>query len=187
MSTAILTEPAEAEIPRLKGELYEVIDGERVELPPMAILSIWFASLLHEHLAAYARAKKLGRVLSEALFHLPAPVLRDRRPDVAFVSYERWGQKVPRERNAWDVVPNLNVEVVSPTDGAEELETKINEYQRVGVDLVWVIYPLTGKVYVHESPTQVRILTPTDVLDGGKVLPGFRLQLAELFAEVEAD
>ena len=50
------------------------------------------------------------------LFDL-TPVQRQRRPDVAFVSYNRWPRqrRVPRTE-AWEVVPNLVVEVVSPTD-----------------------------------------------------------------------
>lgn len=93
----------------------------------MAVYSVWIASLIHEHLAVFARTQGVGRALSEALFHLPSPVSRDRRPDVAFVSYQRWAKNrsVPRTGNAWNVVPNLNVEVVSPTDSAEELQEKV--------------------------------------------------------------
>lgn len=151
----------------------------------MAIYSVWMASLIHEYLAVFARTQNLGRALSEALFHLPPPVNRDRRPDVAFVSYQRWSKNrsVPRTGNAWDVVPNLNVEVVSPTDAAEELQDKIEEYFRVGVELVWVVYPPQGKIFVYRSTTQVQVLTIKDELDGGTVLPGFRLPLSELFAE----
>ena len=190
MSTAILSgPPSTEEIPLLKAELFEVIDGERVVLPSMATLSTWFASILHLQLTAFDQTKKLGRALSQGLFRLPAPVNRDRRTDIAFVSYQRWAKerKVPRDGHAWDVVPNLCIEVVSPTDGAEELETKVIEYFRVGVEMVWVVYPLAGRFYVYESSTQVRRLTANDELDGGAVLPGFRLALAELFAEASEE
>jgi Uma2 family endonuclease len=170
-------------------ELYEIIDGQRIGLPPMAVYSVWIASLIHEHLAVFARTQGVGRALSEALFHLPSPVSRDRRPDVAFVSYQRWAKNrsVPRTGNAWNVVPNLNVEVVSPTDSAEELQEKVEEYFRVGVELVWVVYPPQSKIYAYSSPTQVQVLTTADELDGGSVLPGFRLALSELFAEPAED
>src|ERR1019366_4653165 len=136
------------------------------------------------YLGNFVDAKALGRAVAEGLFHMPAPVNRDRRPDVAFVSYQRWPKtrSVPRTDNAWDVVPNLTTEVVSPTDSVYELEQKIVEYFQVGVELVWVVYPSQSKIHVLVAPTQIQVLTATDVLDGGAVLPGFRLPLAELFA-----
>jgi Uma2 family endonuclease len=166
-------------------DLYEVIDGKRVGLPPMGIYSVLLASYLVRHLGNFADAKALGRAVAEGLFHMPAPVNRDRRPDVAFVSYDRWPKtrSVPRTDNAWDVVPNLATEVVSPTDSVYELEQKIVEYFQVGVELVWVVYPSQSKIHVLVGPTQIQVLTATDVLDGGAVLPGFRLPLADLFAE----
>ena len=189
METATIQEPVSTLAAGGDGKLYEVIDGQRVVLPPMGILAVWIASTLHEFLGPFGRKRQLGRALSDALFHLPAPINRDRRPDVAFVSYQRWpkNRPLPPTDNAWDVVPDLAVEVVSPTDKAEELQEKIAEYFRAGVTLVWVVYPLRSQVYVYQSPTQIRVLTAADELDGDPVLPGFRLSLAELFAEATAN
>ncbi len=75
------------------------------------------------------------------------------------------------------------VEVVSPTDVAEEIQAKIAEYLRAGVTLVWVIYPQRQQVHVYENAATIRVLNRTDELDGGIVLPGFRLPLTELFLE----
>jgi Uma2 family endonuclease len=181
MSTATLQEPIDGVA---DDELYEVIDGIRVRTPPMGVFAVWIASRLGRFLGQFAD-EKLGRVIIEALFHLPAPVNRDRRPDIAFVSYERWAKDrpMPQTDNAWDVVPNLTTEVVSPTDKADEIELKITEYFRAGVELVWVVYPMQGKIYVHSSPTQITALTRAEVLDGGTVVPGFKLALAELFTQ----
>jgi Uma2 family endonuclease len=117
------------------------------------------------------------------MFHLPPPVHRNRRPDVAFVSYQSYPREraVPSDDGAWEVVPDLAVEVVSPNDMAEEVMTKVTDYLRAGARLVWVIYPRLVQVIVFESLTQVRGLTRTDTLDGGIVLPGFTLPLATLF------
>jgi Uma2 family endonuclease len=165
-------------------ELYEVVDGQRVRTPPMATISVWTASELARHLGNFAVAK-LGRVITEALFHLPAPINRDRRPDVAFVSYKRWPKTKPvPSGDPWDVVPNLAIEVVSPTDKAGELETKIAEYFSAGVELAWVVYPTLSKIHVYSSPTQpITVFNVGDVLDGDTVVPGFKLPLAELFTE----
>jgi len=183
MTTATLT-PGIAE-----DDLYEIIDGKRIGTPPMAIYSVFLAFQLAWHLATFAYAKHLGRAVTEGLFHLPAPVNRDRRPDLAFVSYDRWAKNrsIPRTDNAWNVVPNLTTEVVSPTDSVVELEKKIVEYFHSGVELVWVVHPDQSKIHVYQSPTQIQVLTMTDALEGGTVLPGFRLPLAELFAEPPED
>jgi Uma2 family endonuclease len=184
MSTATIQEPDSVVG---DDELYEVIDGRRVRTPPMGVFAVWIASHLYRHLANFATAQHRGHAITEALFHLPAPVNRDRRPDVAFVSFQRWAKNrpIPRLDNAWDVVPNLTTEVVSPTDTAEELQQKIAEYFRVGVELVWVVYPMQSQIHVYSAPTQVAVLARADTLDGGSVLPGFRLALADLFVDAD--
>jgi Uma2 family endonuclease len=103
---------------------------------------------------------------------------------VAFVSYERWPEPVIARENAWHVVPDLAVEVVSPTNLAEEIDTKIADYFQAGVRLVWVIYPDSGRVYVYRSPTQVTVLERTDTMDGGEVLPGLQLPIERLYEAV---
>ena len=96
---------------------YEVVDEKIVELAPMGAYEIRLASVLQAHLEIFASQHQLGRAVQEMLFDLGPTVRRKRRPDVAFVSYERWPRqrRVPRAE-AWDVVPNLAVEVVSRSD-----------------------------------------------------------------------
>lgn len=182
MSSAILEQPQSP--PVGDDELYEVIDGIRVRTPPMAVYSVWIANRLVRFLANFAE-ERLGWAITEALFHLPAPINRDRRPDIAFVSYQRWPKEkpMPPTDDAWDVVPNLVVEVVSPSDNINELEQKIVEYFRVGVQLVWVVHPTGNKIHVYQSPTQISGLAKHETLDGGSVVPGFRLPLSELFTQ----
>jgi Uma2 family endonuclease len=162
--------------------LYEVVNGQRREVPPMGAFETHVASVLGRWLSHFAWPHRLGNVENEMLFLLDVATGLQRRPDVAYVSYERWprGRPVPRTP-FWDVVPDLTVEVVSPTNTATEILDKIDEFFRAGVRLVWVIYPVKEQIYVYESPTVIRVLTPGDELDGGAVLPGFRLPLATLF------
>lgn len=109
-----------------------------------------------------------------------------RRPDLAFVSYERWPkkQRVPRTP-AWGVVPDLAIEVISPSNLAEDVILKLGEYFRAGVRRVWVIYPVEEHFYIYDSLTTVRILTRADRLEDEAVLPGFSLPLSELFESGE--
>jgi Uma2 family endonuclease len=164
--------------------LYEVVNGEHVELPPMGVYESGISSDLGGFITAHARARKLGRSRIETLFRLVAAGGVERRPDVAYVSYERWAKdrRIPTA-NAWEVTPNLAVEVISPSNTADEIQTKLHEYFRAGVELVWVIYPREQEVYVYTAPTQVTILDRMGELDGGNVLPGFKLPVAALFED----
>lgn len=163
--------------------LYEVVNGQRKEVPRMGALAATIASFLVSHLNFFAWQHKLGFAVTEVLLQL-RPGSPQRRPDLAFIRYERW--TVPpqpaEDPPAWPVVPNLAVEIVSPNNLAEEIEEKLEEYFQAGVEQVWVIYPLRRRVYAYESLTQARILTENDELDGGTMLPGFRLSIATLFS-----
>src|SRR4051812_12219245 len=115
------TRPPETrgDAPPPDDRFYEIVRGERVEKPPMGTYQILVGSILMGHLAPFARVNRLGRVVSEMLFKINKAGDPQRRPDVAYVSYERW----PRDRkvsseNSWDVVPDLFVEVVSPSNSA---------------------------------------------------------------------
>jgi len=173
-------QPLVEEIP-----LFEVIDGQRVDLPPMSAYARQIANRLVKRIVLFTAPRDLGEGLTEALFELPAPVNRNRRPDGAFLSYQRWAKdrKCPYDEDAWPVVPELAIEVVSPWDLAVDLHQKIAEYFQAGVQLVWVVYPKAETVVVFESPDTSRELKRTEILDGGTVLPEFQLPLKDLFLD----
>ncbi len=151
----------------------------------MSVNATLVTTALSGHL--FNQTKASGRIATEGLFRLPLPVDRNRRPDIAFVSFDRWPQDRPTgTENAWDVVPDAAIEVISPNDMIEEVLVKLDEYFRVGVRLAWVVFPQQQLVYVYESYTQIRVLTRADTLDGGAVVPGFRLALSELFPQAFA-
>jgi len=162
--------------------LYEIVNGQRVDLPPMSAYATWLASRLHIRLGLYAEDKGLGMAVTEMLFVLDAEHNLRRRPDVAFVSTARWplDRALPMTGD-WDVVPDLAVEVISPNDVFKDVLAKVREYFHYGVQAVWVIAPEEQQVYVYDAPTHVHILTEQDELTGGEVVPGFRMPLGHLF------
>lgn len=166
--------------------LYESINGQRLELPPMSAFECWLAGRLFGALLVFCDANKAGRPVVETLFLLNPETDLQRRPDVAFVSYDRWpkNQRVPRT-NAWAVVPNVAAEVVSPSNTFTEVTAKVPEYFQAGCQRVWVILPAEEQVYAYRSATEIQILSKADVLDGENTLPGFRLPLIQLFEEEE--
>jgi Uma2 family endonuclease len=171
--------------PAVEGDvLYEVIDGKVVEMPKMGAFEAELAFLLATWIDALARPRGLGRAVTEALFDLAPAVNRQRRPDAAFVSAERWPlrRRAPKAA-AWKIAPDLAIEVVSPSNTVLEMAAKIADYFAAGVRRVWVVVPEPQQVHDYASPTSVTILTRADRLDGGEVLPGFGVDLAAYFGE----
>lgn len=167
------------------GDWYEVIDGQRREIEPMGAYENMLASELANVMGLYAKSKRLGLVAVEVLFELRSEPLLQRRPDVAFVSRERCRQHRLRRTNAWDVVPDLAIEFVSSTNLADEIDAKLVDYFATGVRQVWVVYPETRRLYVHESLQTVRGYSAEEVIESATVLPGFSFRLADLFDALE--
>ena len=103
-----------------------------------------------------------------------------REPDIAFTSVE----KLPLD--AWntgyaEVMPDLVVEVASPSDSRREVHDKARMWLSHGVRLVWVVHPETRRVDVHRPDHPVATLGDQDALDGLDVLPGFSCAVSAVF------
>ncbi len=124
-------------------------------------------------LRAFVRPAGLGRIVgSDSGFRLQREPDTVREPDVAFISAERLplGQRV----NSYaDIVPELVVEIVSPSDTLRAVHDKAHMWLNNGARLVWVVDPDRRTIYVHQLDAPVVALTDQDTLDGGMVLPGF--------------
>ena len=74
--------------------LFEIIDGQRVKLPPMGVFESRLANLLAYRIWVCLGKDRAGEPFVEQLFQLTTE--QSRRPDVAYVPYERWpDRKVP--------------------------------------------------------------------------------------------
>jgi Uma2 family endonuclease len=109
-----------------------------------------------------------------------------RIPDVSFVSWNRVpGRKFPGEQVP-PLVPDLAVEVVSPSNTPKEMDEKLHEYFEKGVRQVWFVRPKSRVVDVYTAPDRLTRLTASAQLDGGDVLPGFSVQVGKLFQKPKA-
>lgn len=79
------------------------------------------------------------------------------------------------------MVPDLAIEIMSPTNLHGEIEEKIDEYFRVGVSRVRVVHPNIGKIYVYDAPESVRAVVRGQSLTDEALLPGFQLDLNQFF------
>jgi Uma2 family endonuclease len=170
---------------------FEVVHGEIVEVLPMSFYAVEVANLLKEAIDRYLSANDMGRSRIDLLYRIPLPedATRNRNPDLAFISYDRWPRDlaISLTGNALDVVPDLAVEVISPTDPAEDVQEKAREYVRGGVRLTWQVYPRLREVHAYDGSQAVRIFTSADELEGDPVLPGFRVAMADLFPAIRTD
>src|SRR4051812_30152500 len=122
--------------------LYEIVGGQVIEVPGMSAYASVIARRLLIAIEATARPAQLGAAMIETMFILdPVRNLR-RRPDLAFVSAERWplDRGLPTEGD-FDVVPDLVIEVVSPNDLGGQIAKKTREYFRYNVRQVWIVQP----------------------------------------------
>lgn len=161
----------------------ELIDGTLVE-KAMGVREAFLAAALIAILHQYVRPRKLGIVLGpDGAVRLWAG--RVRMPDVAFYSWDRLpGRRIPDEPIP-ELAPDLAVEVLSESNTRAEMVRKRGEYFRAGTQLVWEVDPRTRTVDVYTSPDHPTVFRGSDTLDGGAVLPGFALSLAELFGELD--
>ena len=144
-----------------------------------------WASRLCRRLTAYAESAGLGESFVDVGFSLPHGP--NRKPDVSYLSFDRWPAGRPFPAGDFvPVVPDLVVEVVSPNDTARGVTRKVEEYLTAGVRLVWVVYPDTAVVHVFGTSSGMTRLTRGDTLTGDPVVPGFALPLGDLFPPPEA-
>lgn len=99
-------------------------------------------------------------------------------PDAAFTSKAR--ATADDDVVYYPYPPDLAVEVLSPTDDLNDFRIKISNYLAAGT-VVWVFDPETKRAEVHAPGQPVQVIPPGGTLDGGTVLPGFKLALADVF------
>jgi Uma2 family endonuclease len=163
---------------KLRSATYELVDGTLVE-KGMGYEESEIAILIAHYLAGFILPRKLGILTGEA--GMMRTTSHVRAPDVAFLSRERFpGGQRPKGPIA-PVGPDLAVEVLSKSNTKREIARKVDEYFASGTSLVWIVDPKTRTVVVHTSPAQSTRLEPGATLDGGSVLSGFRLSVAEIF------
>lgn len=102
-----------------------------------------------------------------------------RIPDVSFVRWERTANHEVSNEPIGCLVPDLAVEVLSPSNTTSEIEAKRKELFAGGTRLMWVLDPVAETVEVFTGPSSRRVLDANESLDGGDVIPGFQLSIRE--------
>ena len=164
----------------------ELIDGFLVE-KGMGYRESLLAAALIRLIGNFVVPRKLGLVGGpDAIMRVSADQLR--LPDVSFVTWERLLATDAHNKKVAPFGPDLAVEVLSDRNTRAEIDQKRREFFGAGTKLIWVIDRKTRTAEVYDDPTrpsQMALVRETDTLDGGAVLPGFVLPLAELFGDLE--
>ncbi len=138
------------------------------------------------YLREYARKQRPGLVLAGEggmiIDHSPDTV---RTFDAAYIAQENLPETgIPTEY--WEKPLDLVVEVISPGNRAGEMRAKVADYLHAGVKMVWIIYPDGYLVDVYRPDQPTLTMQRGDILEGGDVLPEFRLKIEDLFAPLAA-
>ncbi len=164
------------------GYRHELIEGALQRMPPAGGEHGEIGMEIGWRVMNHVKAHRLGRVYGPDTGFLlatdPDTVLA---PDIAVVRADRLPPRSER-MGFLRVVPDLVIEIISPSERAVEVEAKIERYLAFGVPLVWTLIPRELRVMVHETGRTPRTLESIDHLDGGDILPGFSVRVAELFA-----
>ncbi len=172
-STAVLTSRAEYDARTAAGERLEYDDGQIIEMPNNDSLQDGIKETL----------------VCELIRQLPRPIVaanehtfeitpdRVRHPDVALCLTPR--SRIARKK--FQGAPDLAVEIISPSENAIDLHAKIQLYLENGAKAVWIIWPESRQVDIHQRNQPTRHLDETCVIEGEQPVPAFRLPVAELF------
>lgn len=173
-----------AQSPAYAGKRLELSEGRLIVMSPAgwkhgslgSLLDRLIGNFVDEHDLGITTAAETGYILRQAASADERDIVR--APDVGFIAKARIPADLPD--GFVPFAPDLAVEVISPSDDIEEVHRKVAEYLRYGTRMVWLIYPRTESAAIY-TPTTFEAIESAGALDGGAVLPGFRLPLRQLF------
>ena len=166
-----------ANLPESEGVVYELDEGELLMEASPTLRHNLVRQRIATRLREFIEARELGLLVEEMDFRLSQDT--DRNPDVAFINSTH-AKTIDQDRSPIDGAPALAVEVVSPSNRADDMARKTHQYLRAGCQTVWVVYPSLRMIEVH-SKGAVRQVREPDALEEHGLLHGFSLSLPLIF------
>lgn len=156
--------------------------GELIVMPPTGSETGGQNSSLTGQLWLWNHINKLGKSFdSSAGFTLPNGAIRS--PDTSWIKQERWNAlSQAQKRKFAPICPDFVVELCSPNDHLADVQSKMQEYLDNGTRLGWLIVPETRQVEIYRLNQDIEILSNPVSLSGEDVLPGFELDLQDIWA-----
>ena len=156
--------------------------GELIAMPPTGAETSRQNFNLTGQLEAWSKQDGTGVCFaSSAGFILPNGAIRS--PDASWIKREKWESLTAQQRKKFaPFCPDFAVELRSPSDTLTELFLKMFEYMENGTSLGWLIDPYKRKVYVYRPNEQTVVLENPETVSADPLLPGFTLDLTELWS-----
>jgi len=165
--------------PDVKFELNQ--KGELIIMSPTGGETGKRNAKINSRFVVWNEQTNLGEVFdSSTCFKLPNGAIRS--PDVSWITKERWENLTSEERAKFPpLAPDFVLELMSPSDNLKDTQNKLQEYLETGVRLGWLINPKTRQVEIYRPGKTKEILDSPSTLSGEDVLPGFMLELGNIW------
>lgn len=161
----------------LDGFKYEWNDGEVIQSEKMKKRHLYLIRRLNRLFLTTSAHGQGGELIPEQDVWLSDAQMR--RPDLAYFSAKQINESAIAET---EPIPPFVIEVISPTDDAEHVESKVGDYFDAGVAVLWHVYFATQVVYVYTSRRAVTVCLENDVCSAAPVLPDFTVRVNDLLA-----
>lgn len=161
-------------LPEREGAIYELDEGELLMEPSPALRHNLIRQRIAMKLIQFVESRNLGIVVEEMDFRLSPDTVRN--PDVAFITAEHV-KKTDLDRSPVDGAPAFAVEVISPSNSAQDMAKKTQQYIQAGCSIVWIVYPSLRVVEVHSASGSRQVRAP-DLLREETLFHGFSLSLS---------
>jgi Uma2 family endonuclease len=103
-------------------------------------------------------------------------------PDASWVRGEKWDALAEDEQERFaPLCPDFVIELRSRWNTLKAQQEKMQEYLKNGTQLAWFIDPRNRRIYIYRKGEDVEVLTDAATVSADPILPGFVLQLAELW------
>jgi Uma2 family endonuclease len=165
---------------------FELIRGVIFEMPAPSPIHAYIANKFGRYLDEFVEEHDLGYVFGDSCSYQLSDI-DELIPDASFISKARQPSLPLPE--AFEIAPDLAIEVVSPSNRPREMLNKVETYLKYGTRQVWVVYPDEKIVDVYRSADDDGLLVQSvgidDALDGDELLPGFSLAVRRVFPPAE--
>lgn len=156
-------------------------DGEIIVMPPTGGETGKRNAKLITRFTIWNEKTGLGEVFDSSTGYT-LPNKANRSPDVSWIKKERWNSLTSKQKQKFiPLAPDFALELMSPSDYLVNTQDKMREYRENGVKLGWLINAEEKQVEIYRLGQDVELLDAPQSLSGEDILPGFVLDLTNIF------
>ena len=183
MATATLVSLDEyLDLPEHQGVRHELLRGRLIEVSAPSLLHAGIQTKIAWALEDLTRGAFPNLIAGSHSEFLVDPET-GQAPDNFLIDRQRQ-RGLERYRGAIKGAPELAVEIISPSESAEDVDEKVELYLAAGARTVWVVWPNTRHVLIHYANGEVRKAGLGGFLDAPDVLPGAKIPVDSIFPEL---